>query len=203
MIKLLYLLNVVLMILLGFSFKNLFSKNKSDSQQIIKSKKTIVKKITKEKLQKRYNNFKTLSATDAINLVTRAPQIFDYARVYPGVAKNSNNGGKFQNNQMFDMELKKFKLVGIFCYGKTKKVLITDGHITQIVKRSYPSTRYRKTTTRKKTKTTIKPPQNSTKSYQENDTLGNGFKILKIEKNSVVVVKNNYKGTLKIDSRIK
>lgn len=193
MIKLIYIFNAILIVLLLMTFKNLFSGDVAKSYSTAKLEKELKQKniaeITVAQIPK-------LSAREQQNLKTSVANIFNYNRVYP---KNPTVGKKATNTinkavasnleKKIDAELKKIELLGIICY---------NGKKVATIKFKTKTIRNNKSKSGKTEKETMKLKPNPTQSYQENDTLSNGFKVIEIKKSSVILAKGGYKKTLKI-----
>ena len=200
MIKYIYLINAILIFLLLFTVKNLFNTNEKQDYSIVEFEKKLNKKsIPKIVL----NPIPLLSENNRRKLPVNTTNLFDFMRVYPEIKSKRNKQSttsrvtKSKPNNIekkIAAEIKKLELLGIICFNGKKIATIK---IKKKQKTSSINTKS-KNSGKQKNSQEQNLPSNPTKSYEENDVLELGFKVIKINKNSVILAKNGYKKTLKM-----
>ncbi|UDQ98432.1 hypothetical protein AAEX28_15845 [Lentisphaerota bacterium WC36G] len=202
MIKFLYLANVVLAFFFLFTVKNLFNSEKQKNYSINEFEKKIK---AKDNSEFSLNSIAQLSENELQQLPISTANIFDYGRVYPEVeTKNIKKTSQAKANsasnnieQKIENELKKIELLGIIIYDETKiaTIKVRGKAIANPVKKNESKAKGKP---QKKKSNEVKLQPNPTQSYQENDILPLGFKVIKINKKSVILAKNGFKKTLNI-----
>ena len=179
-----------------FTVKNLFSEDNEKNYSTTEFNKKLK---VKDKPKVSIDSIPKLNVSSKQKLPENTARIFDFTKFDIQKNKNSNSTSQATaknapNNieRKIDAELKKLELLGIICFNEKRIATIK---IKATTKRPSKVTMPKKP----KEKAVDKEqnlPSNPTKTYEENDVLDLGFKVIKINKNNVILAKNGYKKTL-------